>query len=555
MEPPPPPADEFVDQNGNGQWDAGEPVLGEWNDDGTPTRADPFGRANGGGWMVHYKWCLGQTKTVKDPRFARRVTYIYPNETTDPAIPARDTWSLRHDVDCNGLDGVFLDHPEWAAEFRALAGMPPLDKPIPEKEQENCVAFSGPAEIPGETDPIVGFKVYQQPGSHHLIAWDIIASCNQTDGANCHASFFPASGVNRWKSFICNEVASIFDRTIMSGSQRIEYPVSFPDDAADAGHGEPGHVHSPLVGFAYGRRHYFLFNHHIQRYDHWDPTKSVAGEAWISYYRAPREPRNEAHVFLEGITGDATILIPPYTVGKPAGVWYPPRWPAWVFNLSAHMHKRGLSFITNKIPANPPAGTGHSDPGCNNAEGLPFLYETDSWSEPRECFYTAGPDNPQAQPIRIDAGEGLQYQCLTNNGVKTTDDLPADARQAIRPYFQARDVKWACEEVPGVPPNVPFLFLGGRYVVPCTPDYPAAWPLGSPQADADCCRPGTGPGTAVACVGKQGQLNPRVTGRCVPANLVFGPSQDDEMCLLPGMYWMDENGIPSGFPQNGFGGS
>jgi hypothetical protein len=73
-------------------------------------------------------------------------------------------------------------------------------------------------------------------------------------------------------------------------------------------------------------------------------------------------------------------------------------------------------------------------------------------------------------------------------------------------------VRLGCEETPGVPPGQSILeaFGAGRGDV-----YGGAskWC----RTDADCAGHGT--------------------GRCVPANLVFGELADDDMCILPGLFY------------------
>ncbi len=82
----------------------------------------------------------------------------------------------------------------------------------------------------------------------------------------------------------------------------------------------------------------------------------------------------------------------------------------------------------------------------------------------------------------------LTYTCVHDNGVK-------------------RPVRLGCEEVAGTIPGKSILDLAGRR------DGAAR----VCHSDADCVGHGT--------------------GRCVPANLVFGYLAEDEMCILPGLYY------------------
>jgi hypothetical protein len=72
-------------------------------------------------------------------------------------------------------------------------------------------------------------------------------------------------------------------------------------------------------------------------------------------------------------------------------------------------------------------------------------------------------------------------------------------------------VKLGCEETPGVPPgrSAAEQALDGKSIYRGA----ARWC----HSDADCAGFGT--------------------GRCVPALLVFGELADDDMCILPGLYY------------------
>ena len=86
------------------------------------------------------------------------------------------------------------------------------------------------------------------------------------------------------------------------------------------------------------------------------------------------------------------------------------------------------------------------------------------------------------------SNNGRNYTCTNDNGV-------------------TRPVRLGCEETPGVAPGRSIAELGGALggaARPC-------------KTDADCSGFGT--------------------GRCVPANLVFGYLADDDMCIMPGLYY------------------
>jgi hypothetical protein len=90
-------------------------------------------------------------------------------------------------------------------------------------------------------------------------------------------------------------------------------------------------------------------------------------------------------------------------------------------------------------------------------------------------------------PLHLGAGETLHYACWDDNGASLTGRL-------------------GCEEVRGAPPGAV-----GSPAKPCF-------------ADGDC------PPTDLAYPGRT------FTGACRQANLVAGPTPDDEVCRLDGIY-------------------
>jgi hypothetical protein len=112
------------------------------------------------------------------------------------------------------------------------------------------------------------------------------------------------------------------------------------------------------------------------------------------------------------------------------------------------------------------------------------VFEATDYADPGQRIFTP--------PLLVSPGDRLRYTCTHDNGVATP-------------------VKMGCEEEPG---TVPGVGLAGAIF--------SGIPIGENAArrcttDADCAGHGT--------------------GRCVPANLVFGFTSDDEMCILPGSYY------------------
>jgi hypothetical protein len=217
------------------------------------------------------------------------------------------------------------------------------------------------------------------------------------------------------------------------------------------------------------------------------------------------------------VTANAFIKVPPdgeraisdNQVARSLSAWRPgfpgfsdgalaggsvPEGGACVVMLTAHMHKRGKRFTIDLA---------HADGSAER------VFETTSYSDPgQKVFNGQGPNPP---PMLVKVGEALRYDCLHDNG--STD--PAE-------------VKLGCEEQAGVTPGKSIFDLiaaGGGIRL--------SGAARRCHSDADCTP------TDPAYPGRT------FTGRCVPANLVFGFTSDDDMCILPGAYYdADPNAAP-----------
>jgi hypothetical protein len=161
-----------------------------------------------------------------------------------------------------------------------------------------------------------------------------------------------------------------------------------------------------------------------------------------------------------------------------------------VLGFASHSHWRSRRVVVDLFGADgtpvPPA-----EPVVDAEDGTTHLYVSADYSHPVIYRPTA--------PLVVEAGEQLRYGCAYDNGVR-------------------RAVKLGCEEERGVVPGLSQLEalaagrgrFGGR--------------AKSCRTDADCRGAGT--------------------GRCVPANLVFGSESDDAMCGLLGDYYPCPGGPP-----------
>ena len=143
------------------------------------------------------------------------------------------------------------------------------------------------------------------------------------------------------------------------------------------------------------------------------------------------------------------------------------------------MHKRSTKFVADLTQGGQRYSRG-ADDMTDPDDGSKHLYVSTDYSDPVNLTFWP--------PVVVERGDQLRYTCLHDNGV-------------------TRPVRLGCEETEGVPPGKSILDLLGaqngasRYC----------------RIDADCADFGT--------------------GRCVPANVVFGNLAEDDMCILPGLYY------------------
>ena len=195
------------------------------------------------------------------------------------------------------------------------------------------------------------------------------------------------------------------------------------------------------------------------------------------------------------VVANGFIMVPPGEIKSVQWTWGPgrenlggflggssyPTGDACVTMLTSHMHKRGILFTTTLI----------------DKAGNQTLLESNT-------VYTDPPARSYSPPMLVTSGEMLQYQCTHDNKTNT---------------------KLGCEEQPGVTPGesvIDRLTHGGSF----TNFNGAAKNCTQQGPDAAECQP-----TDPKYPGRT------FTGNCVPANLVFGFTSEDDMCILPGYYY------------------
>ena len=123
--------------------------------------------------------------------------------------------------------------------------------------------------------------------------------------------------------------------------------------------------------------------------------------------------------------------------------------------------------------------------------------------------------------------------------------------------------KYSCEEIPGVVPGFPAAGALGYYGnLPCLPDVLKGLDPSEDLLTSDRAEAVGGGGVAAECdptaqwhqfCNPEGYCSPssppfegNYTGKCVPANIGFAETEDDEMCILLGLYaFTNDDLVPS----------
>jgi hypothetical protein len=255
----------------------------------------------------------------------------------------------------------------------------------------------------------------------------------------------------------------------------------------------------------------------------------------------------------------------------------------------SHPYCGGLARISSQ-PGQPPA----PDDPVDVSNPPRHLYESIDWTDHEQCpFWREDGNNDREGAIVIRQGQGIRYECWVNNGVlpfqtakglaqaspdPTLGSLLGTAASLLRGNagsfptgtlavqavpIEPRDAfgrpvrgKFSCEEIPGVVPGIPFFGAIGLYQnKPCLPDV-LREANGTPKDPADDA---LDPSRlrAVLAGGPSRECDPNeswqqfgskyvsghYTGQCVPASIGFAESEDDEMCILLGLYAFTEDDL------------
>jgi hypothetical protein len=155
--------------------------------------------------------------------------------------------------------------------------------------------------------------------------------------------------------------------------------------------------------------------------------------------------------------------------------------------LTSHMHKRGVVFSVDLVK--------------NGVRT--HLFDSEDYADPDQLVFDGQHGRPK--PIYMRVGDRIDYACRHANGTNgrsqrlgcQESDAETPGRSIIDSIFSGKGIYGAAKD--------------------CT-------------TDTDCC-PAGGPCADAA------YPNRTFSGRCVPANVVFGFTSNDEMCILPGAYY------------------
>ena len=364
----------------------------------------------------------------------------------------------------------------------------------PERDREVCQAL----EVPG----VAGMEVAQwearsrvshrgETGSHHLVLYGY---------AGTDSTKFPKELVDNSAGCADYGPADFFKaRVFLSGSGGENTvgkwgvtSASYPGDLAQV---MPAAKDDPSDSWLVINSHYFN-----------ESRKVGKGLVKLKLWLRPLDPRKR--VIRQVIHGDASkgIMLPPGAKSDPANNPITaalradgapnysteggtnPTGDVCIFNLATHMHKRGTRFLIEYAESGQVETT--LDWGDWLHAGIALL--------PSLGPITAAPSERHPALLRAYTAENgfpeVRYTCEMANGV------------------DGYEQRVGCEDAPGVVPGIQW-----DGVVDATTTH--AKPCGK---------------DGINCGGKP----------CVPANLVFGPLSDDDMCILTATVYDPLPGVP-----------
>jgi hypothetical protein len=204
--------------------------------------------------------------------------------------------------------------------------------------------------------------------------------------------------------------------------------------------------------------------------------------------------------------------------GSPLGGGCVPRGPACIVMLTAHMHKRGKLFTIDFLDGQNPARN---------------VFRTESYSDPGIKIFDGQHGNPP--PLLITPGQKLEYSCTHDNGATPDTPMKLGCQEVIPQEGMPCAADSDCGPPFGICASGTCTNVPGRSSLEALRSHEGfSGAAKRCTTDADC------PASDAAYPDRQ------FTGKCVPANLVFGFTSDDDMCIMPGAYYDANLAAPAG---------
>jgi hypothetical protein len=312
--------------------------------------------------------------------------------------------------------------------------------------------------------------------SHHFLAW--VYNGTSIDG-------FPAKGqLVESKACLDFGPTDTNTRTLIAGAQTRRLVTSFDDGLAQA--------LQPTTSSAGKKELGIILN------SHWINSGDKPKRASVKLKLVAAKPHTIRRFVnpIFAVLANGFIDVPPNGEAMETDRWgaggfdiggglgggsIPPKGAtACLVGVTSHMHKRGKLFTIDVVE------------GSGSAEHVvqADILKTTEYTDPPQVAL-------HGMVLRPD--QGLRYTCTHANG-----------KDGVT-------MKMGCEEQAGVTPGKSILQLiveGGIHAID-----------------------GTTTGAAVRCDTDSDCANVPGTHKCVPANLVFGFTSDDDMCIMPGGYY------------------